>query len=332
MKWGDRPSRRRVLQTGLVAAIGAHLPGPSRAQAFQPPKSATMVCPYPPGGLGDATARIVARGLSDLWKVPVVVDNKSGATGMIGAASVVRGPGDGSVLLCMLPEALSVAKALNAPIDFDVQTDLQPVALPVVSGCVLGVNAQGRFATYQDLVAYARANPEKLNFGVQGIGSAFHLAAERWALAEGIRITTVPYRGGAPALLDLLGGSLDVMFLATSLGLPYFQDNRLRPLAVASLERIQQLGEVKTLNEMGLDKFDVPITLGVFAPKAAQPAVTGAVNRDIQTVMGHPDAQAWMKSNIVATTRLTPEDFRERMAREIAVFSEVAARANIRLR
>ncbi|MBB3180935.1 tripartite tricarboxylate transporter substrate binding protein [Variovorax sp. Sphag1AA] len=319
------------MRTGLAAAIAAPLPQIVSAQDARPTRPVTLVCPYPAGGLGDSTARTLAKGLGELWKVPVVVDNKSGATGMIGAATVAKGPGDGTLLLCMLPEALSVAKALNAPLGFEVITDLQPVALSVVSGCVLGVNAKGRFRSYQDLVDHARANPGSLNFGVQGTGSAFHLAAERWALAENIRITTVPYKGGAPALTDLLGGQLDAMFLATSLGLPYFQSKQLRPVAIASRERIEDLRDVRTLIELGLPDFEVPITLGVFAPGATPQPRVQALNKDMRQVMHETEARTWMQKNLVSTTELSDVAFRERMVREIAVFTEVAARSNIKL-
>lgn len=301
------------------------------AQAFNPKKSVTVLCPYPPGGLGDATARILSKGLSSLWNVPVLVDNKAGATGMIAAAMVARAAPDGSTLVCMLPEALSVAKALNTPIGFDVSTDLQPVALSVISGCVLAVNSKGRFQNYQQLVKFAAANPGSLNFGVQGSGSAFHLAMERWAIAEKIKVTAVPYKGGAPILTDLMGGQLDAMFLATSLGLPYFRAEQLRPVAIASRAPIAELPGVKTLIELGLPDFEVPITLGVLAPGATDPAVVRALNLDMRKVMDGADARAWMKTNVVTTTDLTPEAFRSRMAHEIGVFTDVAARANIKL-
>lgn len=323
--------RRKVLRAGFATALATQLPRVALGQEHRPAKPVTLVCPYPPGGLGDATARTLAKGLAERWKVPVVVDNKSGATGMIGAATVAKGPGDGTLLLCMLPEALSVAKALNAPVGFDVQADLQPVALSVVSGCVLGVNSKGRFKTYADMVQYARGNPGQLNFGVQGTGSAFHLAAERWAMAEKIRITTVPYKGGAPALTDLLGGQVDAMFLATSLGLPYFQNEQLRPLAVASRERIAEMHGIQTLAEQGLADFEVPITLGIFAPAATPTSVIESLNRQLRAVMSEPEAEAWMRKSLVATTDLTEQAFRERMTREIAVFTEVATRANIKL-
>lgn len=326
-----KTSRRRLLQSGVAAAMASQLPSMAWAQDFKPASTVTMVCPYPPGGLGDSTARTVAKGLADLWKVPVVVDTKAGASGMIGAAAVAKGQADGSMLLCMLPEALSVAKALNQPLSFDVLADLQPIAQPVISSCLLAVSAKSRFNTYQDLIQYARANPGKLNFGVQGTGSAFHLAAERWAIAENVKMATIPYKGGAPLLTDLLGGQLDVMFMATALGLPYFASEQLRPLAVAGKDPIEELPRVKTLRELGLRDFEVPITFGVFAPGATAQPILQAINQDIRKVMAMQEVKVWMKKSVVSTTSYTAAEFRTRMAREVAVFTEVAARANIKL-
>ena len=200
-----------------------------------------------------------------------------------------------------------------------------------MSGCLLATNSKGRFQTYQELVKYAAANPGRLNFGVQGTGSAFHLAIERWAIAESIKVTVVPYKGVAPVLTDLLGGQLDAMFLATSLGLPYFANGQLRPLAVAGKDRIEELRDVKTLAEMGVPDFEVPITLGVLAPGGTDSMIVRALNHDMRKVMSSPEAREWMKKSVVTTTDLTPEVFRARMNREIAVFTEVAARANIKL-
>ncbi len=333
MKTHSHPllSRRGALRSALAAALAARLAAPASAQEFRPRKPVTMFCPYPPGGLGDATARTLSKGLAELWKVPVVIDTKAGASGMIAAAAVAKGPADGSLLLCMLPEALSVARALKAPVGFDVSADLAPVHLSVISGCLIAVNAKGRFQTYQDLVKYARDQPGKLNFGMQGTGSAFHLAMERWATAENIRITGIPYKGGAPIVTDLLGGQLDAMFIATSLGLPYFRGDQLRPLAVAGKDRIEELQGVRTVAELGLADFEVPITLGVFAPGATDPALVRALNADMRKVMADPESRAWMKRSVVTTPDLTPEAFRARMAREIQVFTEVAARTHIKL-
>lgn len=166
---------------------------------------------------------------------------------------------------------------------------------------------------------------------MQGTGSAFHLSAEQWAIAEQLRITAVPYKGGAPLLTDLLGGQLVAMFIATSLGLPYFRCNQLRPLAVAGKDRVDELAEVRTLKELSLPGFEVPITLGVFAPGNTPPALIRALNQDLRTVMATLQAREWMTQSLVTTSNLTARALKEQMARQIDAFTEVAARSNFKL-
>lgn len=323
--------RRRFIKSASLLAATAPAAGGVLANTFKPRTPVTMISAYPPGGLGDATARILAKGLAQRWGVPVPVENRTGASGMIAAASVAKGPADGSQLLCMLPEALSVAAALKAPLNFNAASDLQPVALSVISGCLLAVNTKGRFKSYGDMVAFARENPGRLNFGVQGTGSAFHLSVEHWALKEGIKVTAVPYKGGAPALTDLLGGQIDAMFLATSLGLPYFQGGQLLPLAVANLERLKDLPEVPTLHELGVKDFEVPITLGVLVSTATDRSIVQALNEDLRAVMHQPEAREWMTKNVVITTDLSADAFKARMKQEVSTFADVAERAGIKL-
>jgi len=326
----DIPRRSFVL-AGTLAALGSMAPKLARAQQYKPAGPVTMICAYPAGALGDGTARIVAKGLSEAWGVPVPVENKTGAAGMIAAGQVAKGPADGTTLLCMIPEALSVATALDVPLGFDVLADLQPIAIPVVSACILAVNGQSRFKTYDDLIAYARQHPGELSFGIQGTGSAFHLAMQRWATAEGISVTPVPYRGGAAVLTDLLGGQIDAMFLATSLGLPYFKDGRLRPLAATSSSRIAALPDLKTLAEQGVKGYDLSVSIGILAQGKTDASMAGALNQACRNAMMTAEARAWMEHNFVTTSGLSSAQLKERMANEVAEFKDIAKRANIRL-
>ncbi|MBV7483260.1 tripartite tricarboxylate transporter substrate binding protein [Bordetella sp. BOR01] len=326
-----RISRRSLILAGTAAVIGSAAPKLGRAQPYKPAGHPSMICAYPAGALGDGTARIVAKGLSQAWGMTVPVENKTGAAGMIAAGQVAKGAADGATLLCMIPEALSVAKALQVPVGFDVLADLKPIAIPVVSACILAVNGKSRFQTYAELVDFAKQHPGEISFGIQGTGSAFHLALERWATAAGIKVTPVPYRGGAAVLTDLLGGQIDAMFLATSLGLPYFQDGRLRPLAATSKDRISALPELRTLEELGVAGYDLSVSIGILAQGNTGPAVADALNKACLQAMMTPEAQAWMKQNYVTTSDLSPGQLQERMIKEVAEFTEIAKRANIRL-
>jgi tripartite-type tricarboxylate transporter receptor subunit TctC len=327
---------RRTLMIGSAALpLAALAPAASFAQAsaapdFRPKKTVTLLCAYPAGALGDGTARFVAKGLSEMWGVPVVVENKTGAAGMIAAGDVAKGPTDGTMLLCLIPEALTVARALNAPLGFDGEA-LRPIAYPAISACVLVTNAKSNYASYADLKAYALANPGQLNFGIQGTGSAFHLAMERWAFAEGIKANAIPYRGGAPALTDLLAGQIDAMFVATSLGLPYIRDGRLRALAATTTGRIAELGDVRTLAEMGVAGFDLSVTIGILASSGTPDTVADAINADIRKVMRTAEARQWMAQNVVGFSEADPTALRRRMREEVQSYGEIARRANIKL-
>lgn len=322
---------RRCFNTWAGTGLTAGLVQSGFAQDLRPRRPVNIVCAYPAGALGDGTARTVAKGLAELWGIPVVVENKTGAAGMIAAAEISRGPVDGTQLLCMIPEALTVAKALKAPLVFDPEVTLRPVAYPAISACVLVTHAKSPFVTYADLKSYAMANPGKLNFGIQGTGSAFHLAMERWAHAEGIRVNAIPYRGGAPALTDLLAGQIDVMFVATSLGLPYLKDDRARALAVTTRARVSELPQLNTLQELGVAGFDLSVTLGILASAGTPATLMLALNQDIRKVMQTQTARAWMAQNAVMSSDADPATLQRQMAQEIQVFSDVARRANIKL-
>lgn len=326
-----RRQRRRLSLASCALLLEGASVMPVLAQATQPSRPVTILCAYPAGALGDSTARIVARGLAERWGVPVVVENKTGAAGMIAASEVARARGDGTLLLCMIPEALSVAKALDAPMSFDPLQVLAPVAEPAVSACVLATNAAGRFKDYGELKAFAKANPGRLNFGIQGTGSAFHLAVERWARIEGIEVNAVPYRGGAPIMTDLLAGRLDAMFVATSLGMPGFQGGRLRPLAVTTALRISQLPEVQTLRELGVQEFDLTVTIGLLASASTPAAMLLQMNQDVRQVMRTASARRWMQDNAVESGELEPAALSHRMQIQVQDFGDIAKRANIKL-
>ncbi len=324
-------SRRSFLLASAAATAAGAWPGIANAKPFVPANPANMICAYPSGALGDGTARIVAKGLSEIWNIPLPVENKTGASGMIAAAQVAKGAADGSTLLCMIPEALSVAQALQVPMGFDVLRDLKPIAVPVVSACILAVNSKTAYQSYGDLISFAKKNPGKVSFGIQGTGTAFHLAMVRWAMAEGIDVTPIPYRGGATALTDLLGGQIDAMFLATSLGLPYFQDGRLRALAATSKQGIAALPDLKTLHQLGVTDYELNVNIGILAQGSTDTRTADALNQACEQAMQTADARAWMQNNHVVASGLSSSALQERMAREVADFTELAARANIRL-
>ena len=204
-------TRRKVLIEALAAGlVGAGFSAQAQSGDY-PAKAVTFIIPYPPGGLGDAACRRLALRLSDIWKVPVPVENKPGAAGLLGAGIVAKAPADGYTLMYTIPETLSITKAARQNPGFDPVGDFQPIPLSVLSSVVLTVPADSPHKTFKDFIDYAKKNPGKLNFGIQGTGSGFHLALEALKAAAAVDIIAVPYKGAAPAMIDLLGGRLDAM-------------------------------------------------------------------------------------------------------------------------
>lgn len=303
---------------GLLVLLA--VPCAAQAQGF-PDRAVTIHLGYPPGGLGDSASRKMAQRLSEIWKVPVVVANKPGAAGLLAASIVATGPADGYNLLYIIPETLSVTKALRRPSPgFDPIDDLQPVALTALSSTVLAVPFDSPHRSFKDLIEFARKNPGKLNFGIQGIGSAYHLSMENLKTMAGADITMVSYKGVGLAITDLLAGRLDGMVFTTSVAIPHLEARKLRVLAIASGERIAQLPGVPTIAESGFPGYDVSVGLSVMVRAGTPRPIVDKLSADIRQVMNEPDMVKWLATVSTVTTNLSPDEFRERMQREMAGF------------
>ncbi|MGV3573424.1 MAG: Bug family tripartite tricarboxylate transporter substrate binding protein [Ramlibacter sp.] len=324
-----RGLRRRAFGTALAAAwVTQGLPALAQATDW-PRKAVTFVIPYPPGGLGDAACRRMAQRLAELWKVPVPVENKPGAAGLLGAGLVAKAPADGYTILYTIPETLSITKAARQNVGFDPVNDFQPIALTTLSSVVLTVPAGSPYKTFADFIDYAKKNPGKLNFGVQGTGSGFHLALEALKAAAGVDITAVPYKGAAPTMADLLGGRLDAMMVSTSVTLPHVQAGKLRNIAVASRERIPQAPGAPTIGET-YPGYDFPVGLAVFVRSGTPRPIVDKLSTDIRKVMHEPAMTEWHTSMASVTTNLTPEEFKARIAKEVPMYQQLIDSAGIK--
>lgn len=321
---------RRQFTAGLLAAAGAWSTGSVAQVDWVPTKTVNIVMPYPPGGLADACSRRMAQRLSDMWKVSVLVENKPGAAGLLGAGQVAKGLTDGHTLLFTIPETLSITKAARTQVGFDPIADLQPVSLVALSSTVLTVPADSPHKTFRDLLEFARRNPGKLNFAVQGTGSSFHLALEQLKAMTGTDMAPVPYKGAAPALTDLLAGRVDAMIVSTSVTMPHVQSGKLRVLAMASKDRVPQMPGVPTIAESGVGGYDNPVGLGVFVRVGTPRPIVDRLSTDIRRVMHEPAMVDWLASVATFTSNMTPEQFRARMMQEVESYSQLIAKANIR--
>jgi tripartite-type tricarboxylate transporter receptor subunit TctC len=249
-----------------------------------PARQVQLVVPYAPGGVVDFIGRTVGQRLSTQVGQPVVVDNRPGAGGIIGVDYAARSAPDGHTIVLMDP-AIVINPSLQDKVPYDLQKDLQAVAVIGSSPLVLVVNPAVPVTTLSQLIDYARANPGKLNFVSAGIGTTPHMAGELLKLRAGINMTHVPYKGSGPAMADLVAGQVQVGFSSITAALPFIQDNRLRPLATTGSKRSPALAELPTVIEAGYPGFEVDLWLGVFAPATVPAPLVAKLNAEIGKVL-----------------------------------------------
>jgi tripartite-type tricarboxylate transporter receptor subunit TctC len=276
---------RRVLSAlaGLIALAFTAAP----AIAF-PDRAVRIVVPFPAGGSNDVITRIIAQRLSEIWKQPVVVENRGGAGGNIGAEAVARADADGYTLLLSAPGPLAINPSLFQRLSFDPLKDFAPVALAASVPIVLAVNPQVRANSVAELIALAKAEPGKLHFGSSGAGSTNHLAGELFKSLAGINIVHVPYRGAAPAMNDLVAGHIPFMFDNMPAIRPQVAGEKIRAIAVAGAARSPLYPELPTMAEAGVAGFEASAWFGLVAPAATPPAVMKVLVDTTAAVLKEP--------------------------------------------
>ncbi len=270
----------------LAAAMLALGAAPAQAQSW-PERPIRLVVPYPAGGNADNTARLLATQLAGRLGQPVVVDNRPGGSGTIGETAVAKARPDGYTLL-LDATAFTVNPSLFPSLQFDAAKDFTPISLVNQAPLLLVVPAASPFKTLADVIAAAKARPGKLTFASAGNGGAQHLAGELFQQAARISLTHVPYRGGAPALTDLIGGQVDLMFSATTASGPLVKSGKLRALAITSAERGQGWAQVPTMAEAGLPRFQAHEWNGLFAPAGTPGAIIARLEAETRASVASP--------------------------------------------
>src|SRR5687768_3607216 len=236
-----------------------------------PSRPIRLVVPVPPGGSSDGLARVAALKLTDSWGQQVIVDNRAGAAEIIGTDIVAKANPDGYTLVLVSLRYSVNPSLLKLP--YDSVRDFEPVTMTAAVGNVLVVNAKSPLKSPKELIALAKQKPGELTFASSGIGGAPHLTGEFFALQTGIKLTHIAYKGGGPAIADLLGGNVSMSFASMTSSLPFIKAGRLRPLAVSSRERLTQLPDVPTMLEAGVPEVQVRDWQGVLAPRGTPKAV-----------------------------------------------------------
>ena len=300
---------RRCAALSLTATLAILAPHAAAAADAYPAKPVRFVVAFPPGGGTDIIARSIAQKLAERIAQQVVVDNRPGAGGNIGTDMVAKSAPDGYTLLMGSAGPLAINASLFGKMPFDPIKDLAPVTLAASTPNVLVVHPALRAATLKELIALAKARPGEINFASSGHGTPAHLAGELFNLMAGVKMVHVPYKGAAPALADLLGGQVQIMFSTMPPALPHVRDGKLRALAVTSAKRSPAAPELPTVDETALPGFEANTWHGVVVPAGTPGAIVARLNREIAAILNLPDVVERFSSQGAEALGSTPEEF-----------------------
>jgi len=289
MKFPQR-MRLKVLLSAAVCALSLPFAVPVQAQSW-PTKPVKMVVPFSPGGSTDVVARMLGQRLSEIWGQTVVIENKAGAGGNIGADMVAKSPADGYTLL-MASGSITINPHIYAKMPFDTAKDLVPISNVASGPMLVVVQDKAPYKSMKELIAAAKAKPGALSFGSAGVGSQVHLAGENLADAAGIDIQHVPYKGEAPAYTDLIAGQTQLMVGNIAAAAALLGPDRLRALAVTGKQRSQLLPDVPTVAESGLPGFENTGWFGLYAPAGTPPEIVAKIQKDTATALADTQIKA----------------------------------------
>lgn len=304
--------RRAVLATTLAfAATGLALPMGAAAAAADnfPTKPITIVVPFSAGGTTDILARVIAQAMTNDLGKSVVVDNRAGAGGNIGAAMAARAPADGYTLFMGTVGTHAINQALYKKLPFDPVKDFAPMTRVANVPNLLVANPNQPFRSVQELITYAKANPGKINFGSSGSGSSIHLSGELFKTMAKVDMVHVPYKGSAPAVTDLLGNQIAIMFDNMPSAINHVRAGKLRPLAVTTAKRSPELPDVPTVAEAGVPGYEATSWFGMFAVAGTPKPVLDKLNASLTKVLAEPAVRAKIKEQGGEVVSETPEQF-----------------------
>jgi tripartite-type tricarboxylate transporter receptor subunit TctC len=318
--------RLRFLFAMAVAAWLAALaivPAAAQSPAAYPSRPVKLVIPFPPGGPLDIVGRAIAQKLTEAWGQSVVVDNRPGAGGNIGADIVAKAPPDGYTILMGALSTHAVNPSLYARMPYDAVKDFAPITLVAITPNVLVVNAALPVNSAKEFIAYAKANSGKLAFGSGSNGSAGHLAGELFKVDMGIDVIHVPYKGGAPATQALLAGDTQFMFDNLANAMPQVKAGKLKALAVTTAQRSKLAPELPTMAEAGLAGFDISTWFGLFAPAGTPSAVIAKWNAEVTKILNTPEMRERLVAQGAEPAPTTPEEFAAFIGREIPKYARI---------
>lgn len=314
-----------IFAVALAGAAGSVL-----GQSY-PVKTIRIVVPYPPGGGTDLLARPVAQKLSQKWNQSVVIDNRSGANGMIGGDIVAKSPPDGYTLLLGTSAELALNRAVYSKMPYDPERDFAPVTLLATSPLVLAVHPALPVRTVKDFISLAKKHPGTISYASGGAGGPHHIAGEWMKMLAAIDIIHVPYRGGGPLLVDLMGGHVISAVVALPVVAPHVKSGKVRGLAVTSGKRSSAIPEVPTLDESGLKGLDVSQWWGLLVPSGTQRDIVTKLQAELVELTKLPDMKARMAELGMEPVGSESDQFAALIRAEVAKYQKIAKQANIKI-
>jgi tripartite-type tricarboxylate transporter receptor subunit TctC len=323
-------ARRTLIAASLSAlALGA-IVLPAQAQDKWPSKPITYVVPFPAGGTTDILARLIGQKLGPALGTTVIIDNRPGAGGNIGSELVARAAPDGYTIMGGTISSHSINASLYK-LSYDPLKSFAPITLIGTNANVLVVNPASPVHSVKELIAAAKAKPGSLSFASAGNGTSQHLSAELFKTMAGIDMVHIPYKGSAPAIQDVIGGQVPLMFDTTVVAGPFIQSGKVRPLAVTSAKRVATLPDVPTMAEAGVPGYEVVSWQAMFAPAGTPPAIVQRLQTEVAAILKQPDVQERLAKLGVDPSGMAPQQLAEFQAAEIAKWAKVVKAANVKV-
>ena len=313
-----------MLRKSMLASLFL-LTGVLATRAEYPEKPVKIVVPVAAGGGVDVMARLLAQYLSERLRQQFMVENRSGAAGVIGSKVVIASPADGATLL-YTPSSLSLSVAINKTPPYDLAKDFSPIVNVAISPYALVVNPSVPAKSLQEFIAYAKTNPGKLSYGSAGVGSASHLAAELLKSKAGIEMVHVPNKGMNPALIDLMGGQVQVLFASVP-GLTSEKTERARAIAMAEMKRSGLMPDLPTMNESGLPGFAVGNWAGLLGPAGLDAAIVKKLHDEVIAILATPEMKERIKTLGFDVIASTPQEFAKQLQEDVERWAPVAKAA-----
>jgi tripartite-type tricarboxylate transporter receptor subunit TctC len=320
-----------LLKTAMVCAVAAGMsPLAVIAQTGTvfPNKAVRIIVPFAPGGTSDSLARVLGQKLSELWGQPVLVENKAGADGNVGAESVAKAPADGYTLMLLDIGTLTMAPVFYTKVPFDPVKDFEPITLIQFSPHALVVTNAMTTKTVADVVAYSKANPGKLNFAASN--NSARLAGAQFQQATGVDMLQIPYKGAGAAMTAVIGGEANITLNGLFIASPHIKASRVKPVAVASAQRMSSMPEVPTMIELGVPNFVTGSWQGLFAPAHTPRNVVTKINADMVSVLNTPEIRARLTEQGAEVVGSSPEHLGSLVKNQTEGFINVAKKSNIK--